>query len=66
MISWSHGLIVPLGISFIKDRMPDVLEDARNELPDGFRALIGRLLEHFKLLSQQVEEVEQQIKTWHR
>jgi transposase len=31
-----------------------------------FRALIDRLLEHLKVLDQQVDEIETQIKVWHR
>ena len=36
------------------------------ELPGSFRLLISRLLEHLKLLHQQVDEIEGQIKAWHR
>ena len=46
--------------------MPDLIEDATNELPGTFRRLIDRLLEHLKLLDRQVEEIEAQIKAWHR
>lgn len=60
------GLVVPRGIKFVLDRVPRVLEDAENALPGNFRALIGRLLEHFKLLARQVEDTEEGIKAWHR
>lgn len=60
------GLIVPQGISHIGQRVSDLIEDARIDLPGGFRLLIERLLQHLKLLHQQVEEVEAQIKAWHR
>ncbi len=46
--------------------MPDLIEDASNELPGTFRLLIDRLLEHLKLLHRQAEEVEAQIQAWHR
>ena len=58
--------MVPQGISYIAQRVPDVIEDASIELPGTFRRLIDRLLEHLKLLHRQVEEIEAQIKAWHR
>ena len=41
-------------------------EDAGNELTGSFRALIARLMEQLKALDKQVDELELQIKTWHR
>lgn len=61
-----YGLIVPKGIAYITQRVPALIEEASNELPGIFRTLIGRLLEHLKLLDQQVNEIEAQIKDWHR
>jgi transposase len=61
-----YGLIVPQGIGHIASRVPDIIEDASNELPGTFRLLIDRLLEHLKELQRQVEQIEAQIKTWHR
>ncbi len=46
--------------------VPELIEDATNELPGTFRLLIDRLLEHLKLLDRQVDEIEVQIKAWHR
>lgn len=61
-----YGLIVPQGIGHIASRVPDLIEDASNELPGAFRLLIDRLLEHLKQLQRQVDEIEVQIKAWHR
>ena len=61
-----YGLIVPQGIAYIAQRVPDLIEDAAIELPGSFRLLIDRLVEHLKLLHRQVEEIEVQIKAWHR
>ncbi len=61
-----YGLIVPQGIAYIAQRVPDLIEDASVELPGSFRLLIDRLVEHLKLLHLQVEEIEVQIKAWHR
>lgn len=61
-----YGLIVPKGIAYITQRVPALIEEASNELPGIFRTLIERLLEHLKLLDQQVNEIETQIKDWYR
>lgn len=60
------GLIVPQGIGYIASRVPELIEDADNELPGSFRVLVQRLLEHLKELGRQVEELEAQIQAWHR
>ena len=60
------GLVVPQGIAYIAQRVPALIEDAANELPGSFRLLMQRLLEHLKVLQQQVDEIEAQIKAWHR
>lgn len=46
--------------------MSDILEDAENGLPGTLRKLLERLNEHFKELDRQVEELELQIKLWHK
>lgn len=61
-----YGLVVPQGIAYITQRVPGLIEDASNELPGTFRLLIDRLLDHLRLLHRQVEEIEAQIKAWHR
>ncbi|WP_457390003.1 IS110 family RNA-guided transposase [Roseateles sp. P5_E1] len=61
-----YGLVVPQGIAYIAQRVPPLIEDAENELPGTFRMLIQRLLDHLKALQEQVDEIEVQIKAWHR
>lgn len=61
-----YGLVIPQGIGHIAKRVPSLIEDATNELPGTFRVLIDRLLEHLKVLDQQVDELEAQITAWHR
>ena len=61
-----YGLVVPQGIAYLSQRVPALIEDAENELPGTFRLLIQRLLEHLKALQRQVDEIEAQIKAWHR
>jgi transposase len=60
------GIIIPQGIHSIGKRMPDILEDAENGLPGTMRHLLKRLNDHLKELSRQVEELELQIKLWHK
>lgn len=60
------GLIVPQGIGYIATRVPELIEDASNELPGSFRVLVQRLLDHLKELDRQVDELEIQIRSWHR
>ena len=60
------GLVVPQGIAYISQRVPELIEDATIELPGSFRILIVRLLEHLQLLHRQIDEIEAQIKAWHR
>src|SRR5476649_2516357 len=60
------GLIIPQGIINVTKRVPELLEDASNELPVAFRQLIDHLAEHLKDLDRQVKEFERQIIAWHR
>jgi transposase len=60
------GLVIPQGIAHIAARVPELIEDASNELPGSFRQLVQRLLEQLKELDRQVHEIETQIVAWHR
>ena len=60
------GLIIPQGIAHIAKRVPELIEEASNELTGSFRLLMQRLMDHLKELDKQVGEIEVQIKTWHR
>jgi transposase len=60
------GLVIPQGIGHITKRVPELIEDASNELPGAFRLLVDRLLDHLKELDRQVSELEAQIVQWHR
>ena len=46
--------------------MPDILEDAGNGLPGTMRRLLERLNDHLKELDRRVDELELQIKLWHK
>lgn len=60
------GIVLPQGIKKIPQRVPAVLEEARDELPGSLPALVLQLLDHFKHLDRRVQELENQIKLWHR
>jgi transposase len=60
------GLVIPQGVINVAKRVPEILEDASNELPVPFRHLIDRLTKHLKELDRQVKEFEQEIIAWHR
>src|SRR5665213_2253128 len=60
------GLVIPQGIINVAKRVPEILEDASNELPVPFRHLIDRLTKHLKELDRQVKEFEREIIAWHR
>lgn len=61
-----YGITIPQGIGCIARRLPEILEDGDNGLPDIFRQLIDRLGTHLKELDRQVDELEAQIQIWHR
>ncbi|MFS0757600.1 IS110 family transposase [Noviherbaspirillum sp. 1P10PC] len=60
------GLIFPQGITNVYQRVPALLDEAKEELPGVFRELVQGLLAHLKELDRQVGEMELQIQIWHR
>lgn len=60
------GLVIPQGIANIAKRVPELIEDASNELSGSLRLLIDGLMVHLKELDRQVDELDAKIKQWHR
>lgn len=60
------GVVIPKGIRYVERQLPQILEDAENGLPEISRSLFARLFGHFQQLSQQVKELESQLKAWHK
>ncbi len=60
------GMVIAQGISHIGKRLPEILEDAENELPGSLRQLLRRLHEQLQHLDQQVAVLEGEILSWHR
>jgi len=46
--------------------LPEILENAENELPFSFRQLLLRLGDHLAALDKQVSELEAEIRQWHK
>src|SRR5271169_2612341 len=55
------GLVIPQGIWNVAKGVPELLEDASNELPVPFRHLIDLLTDHLNDLDRQVKDLEKQI-----
>lgn len=60
------GLVIPQGLSKLAARVPEILEEAGNGLPDRMRALLDRLHRHLQELNRQAVEIEKEIQAWHR
>ena len=58
------GLIVPVGLSALRKRVPTLLEDPL--LPNAFGQLIQRLLDEVLHLDEQIKLLERDIVLWHR
>lgn len=54
------GIVMPLGLSSLRRRIPEILEDAENGLPAMMRDLIQRLLNHLNELDQQGLEYDKE------
>jgi len=61
-----YGITLPQGISHVANRLPEIAEDAKNELPGLFQDLLQRLVVRLRELNHQVQELEAQIGAWHR
>lgn len=60
------GVSLPQGIRNIANCVPDLLEDASNEMPTSFRLMVQDLVEHVKDLGEKADELHAQITAWHR
>lgn len=61
-----QGFAMPQGVSTIVRQIPQILEDAENELCGMFRRLIHRLWSHLNELIRQTDELEREIQEWHK
>jgi len=56
-----YGLVISRGLSQVRKRVPEILEDADNDLSPLFRQLLARQLEFFRELDVQIGEMSDQI-----
>ncbi len=60
------GIVIPQGICHIAKRIPRILQDIENGLPDTVRSLMARLAARLTVLDREADELEAQIQAWHR
>jgi len=60
-----YGIVLPQGAKAILQRLPELLEDADNDLPILARHLLAELKEEYDQLIERIERLEGRIKAWH-
>ena len=55
------GVVIPRGFAALTQRIPDILEDGENELPDIYRPTLARLYERFCRLREDIQFLDKQI-----
>lgn len=58
---YEFGIVIPKGISAFKRKLPDILEDAENDLPMAFREQIANMYQMYLSTEQQQKEVERKL-----
>lgn len=60
-----YGVIVAKGISQVRSRIPEILEDGENGITDRFRGWLAELLEAFRLLDERIKLYDKEIQREH-
>ena len=60
-----YGIVVPQGGKAISQRLPELLEDADNDLPMLARHLLAELKAEHDQLIERTDRIEKQLKAWH-
>lgn len=60
------GIVMPQGMRCLQAQLPQILADAHNGLPGITRELFERLSAHLQHLHDQAQQLERQIRSWHR
>jgi transposase len=60
-----YGIVVAQGISQVRRRIPEILEDAENGLTDRFRGWLAELLEALRALDERIKRYDQAIQREH-
>ena len=53
--------MIPRGFASLTQRIPEILEDGENELPDIYRPTLARLYERFCRLREDIQFLDKQI-----
>ncbi|MFK7161882.1 IS110 family transposase [Marinospirillum sp. MEB164] len=61
-----YGIELPQGVQVISHRLPEILEDAENDLPMMTRLLLAELKSEHDQLIERADRLETQIKAWHK
>ena len=56
-----YGIVVGYGISQVRRRIPEILEDGENGLTDRFRDWLAELLEAFYVLDERIKKYDEAI-----
>ena len=56
-----YGIVVGYGISQVRRRIPEILEDAGNGLTDRFRGWLAELLEALRVLDERIKHYDEEI-----
>jgi len=56
-----YGIVVGYGISQVRRRIPQILEDGENGLTDRFRGWLAELLETFHVLDERIKQYDEEI-----
>lgn len=56
-----YGVVLPQGVSTLRKRLPELLEDDQSGLSDFFRTLLSQGYEHLRTLDEQVAFYTEQI-----
>lgn len=57
-----YGIVIPKGISTLRRRLPELLEDAAQPLTDFVRQLLWNAWQHLRALDQQVQHCDEQLR----
>jgi transposase len=56
-----YGIVVGYGISQVRCRIPEILEDGENGLTDRFRGWLAELLESFRVLDERIKQYDGEV-----
>lgn len=56
-----YGLVMSTGVAQFKNRVPELLEDAENELSTVMREALARQYEYFSFLNEQIKHYDKQL-----